>query len=150
MIREKITHKDFHRIAKENEYFLWHFLQKDQHKTPLAMSSLIEESRDINTLSMLLNDLDIPYFESYTEDSIDFLAGLGFDYNKLYNGKPVSGKIPPMRERFSPIVIGFKKFTKVLSTLDNCYCADGVTQILSKMDERYLEQIMINLEKNPD
>jgi hypothetical protein len=30
MIRQEVSVKDFYKIAKENEYFLWHFLQKEQ------------------------------------------------------------------------------------------------------------------------
>ena len=28
----KVTHKDFIKIAKEHDYFLWHFLQKNQNE----------------------------------------------------------------------------------------------------------------------
>jgi hypothetical protein len=149
MIREKITHKDFYKIAKEHEFFLWHFLQKDQDKTNLTLSSIIEGERNKNELSVILDGLDIPYFESYTEDSVDFLADLGFEYEKIFNTKKYN-KSALMKYRFSPVLVGFKKNTKVLSTLENCYCDEGVIQVINSLDPNYLGQIIKNLEKTPD
>jgi carbonic anhydrase len=84
MIREVISHKDFLRIGKENEFYIWHFLQKNQDKNLLSFSSVLEEKKEYNELKVLLEHVDIPYFESYTEDSIDFLNNLGFSYKSLW------------------------------------------------------------------
>jgi hypothetical protein len=149
MIREKITHKDFYKIAKEHEFFLWHFLQKDQDKSGLTLSSIIDNKRNRNELSIILDGLDIPYFESYTEDSVDFLADLGFEYEKIFNIKNYD-KSALIKYRYSPVLIGFKKYTKVLSTLDKCYCTEGAIEVINSLDPNYLGQIIKNLEKNPD
>ncbi len=149
MIREKIKHTDFFRIAKNNEYFIWHFVQKDQHLSGLNVSSIIDFEKEKNDLRDILENLDIPYYESYTEDSIDFLMGLGFKYEQLFNSKLVLPK-PPKEFRYTPLLIVFKKFTKVYSTLDICYCLEGIIECISKLDSKYLKQILDNIEKNPD
>lgn len=149
MIREKITPKDFFRIAKEHDYFVWHFLQKEQHLNTMEISSIIDFKKEGNPIIQVFENLDVPYFESYTEDGLDFLMGLGFKYEHLYHSKLTASYVPP-NFRFGPIMIGFKKFTKISSTMDSCYCLDGVIQVISKLDSKYLEQIINNLEKNPE
>lgn len=147
MIREKIKYTDFYNVAKDNEYFLWHFIQKEQHLSNLGLSSIIDSEKDENPLKDILENLDIPYYESYTEDSLDFLHGLGFRYDILYQNKIINPP-PPRNFRFSPVLIGFKKFTKKLSTLDLCYCTDGIIEIIGSLHPKYLEQIISNIEKN--
>jgi hypothetical protein len=141
MIREQITYKDFFRIAKENDIFLWHFLQKKQHKNTLGMWSIFENEKENNPLSIILNELEIPYYESYVEDNIDFLNGLTIPFNFLFeNNSQIENNF-----RFKPLIIGFKKFTKVTSTLDFCYCTEGVINICNKLDNNLLQQIMNKL-----
>jgi hypothetical protein len=150
MIREKIKHTDFLKIAKENEYFLWHFLQKNQNLYGNAIYSWFDKGeKNENQLKDILENCNVPYFESYTEDSIDFLAGLGFDYKLLYTtgGDYIN---VPNDVRFRPIMIGFKKFGIVKSTFEICYCSEGVIDILSKMNPKFIEELMENLEKTPD
>ena len=43
MIREKVVVEDFKKIAKENEYFLWHFLMEDQYDTINSIWSIFDE-----------------------------------------------------------------------------------------------------------
>jgi hypothetical protein len=150
MIREKVSYKDFHRIAKENEYFLWHFVQKEQEKNGLVVSSVLDGNKEKNPLKELLDYLDIPYYESYTEESMDFLMGLGHQYSSLYHIPKNSNIVVNPNFKFSPVIVGFKKFTKVLSSIDTCYCIDGIIRILNELNPIYLEQIMDYLEKNPD
>lgn len=150
MIREKVEHTDFFKIAKENEFFLWHFLQKNQHRTGILMYSIFDNNENVpNTLRDVIDNCSVPYFESFTEDSIDFLAGLGFDYNKLYvNDKTYDGQ--PRENKFRPILIGFNRFKKVYSTFEVCYCSDGAIEILNELNPKYIEELMENLNKNPD
>lgn len=150
MVREKVSFRDFHRIAKENEFFLWHFVQKEQEKNGLSVCSILHGSKPKNPLEYILEGLDIPYYESYTEEGIDFLMGLGYPYNILYNSTIVKDIIVPNNFRFSPVFIGFKKFSKVASTLDRCYCVEGIIEIINLLNPDFMEQILINLEKNPD
>ena len=79
MIREKVVVEDFKKIAKENEYFLWHFLMEDQYDTINSIWSIFDEKINPNTkesevhqLKTLLSMTDVPYYESYVKDSVDF------------------------------------------------------------------------------
>lgn len=146
MIREKVTHKDFFRIARENEYFLWHFLQKDQNEGSLYISTIIDEIVERNPLPNIIDNVDIPYFESYTEDSLDFLVGLGFRIESLYQNK----KGDEHKRKFASIILGFKKFTLASSTFKHCYCPEGVVSVLNDLHPKFIEQLNDNLTKNPD
>jgi len=131
----KVSHKDFIKIAKENDYFLWHFLQKNQNDGNLTIRSIEEGNNKDSTLhlNILLKEIDIPYFESYTEDSVDFLHELGIPYDNLWN--PNFNFILKTNDtKFHPVVIGFKKFKKVSSTLETCYCVDGVLKIIKELN----------------
>jgi hypothetical protein len=150
MIREKISYKDFHRIAKENEYFIWHFVQKEQEKNSLSICSILDGDKKNNPLKELMSYLDIPYYESYTEESMDFLMGFGYSYKTLYYPFKNKKQVINLNFKFSPVLVGFKKFTNVLSTQEKCYCLDGIIQIINELNPKYMEQIMNNLEKNPE
>ena len=80
MERKIITHTEFKEIAKNNEYFLWHFLQKDQEKNIFNIFSIFKEKEDSeNYLTDILKKLDISYYESYVDESIDFLISSGIN-----------------------------------------------------------------------
>jgi hypothetical protein len=131
----KVTHKDFMEIAKTHDYFLWHFLQKNQNDGGLLIRSLTEGNNEgsSNQINLLLNEIQIPYFESYTEDSIDFLHELGIPYDNLWN--PEFRFLNKGRDtHYHPLVIGFKKFEKVSTTLEECYCVEGVVKVISKIN----------------
>ena len=131
----KVTHKDFFKLAKEHDYFLWHFLQKNQNEGRTVLRSIYEgdDEDTINPLNILFKEINIPYFESYTEDSIDFLHELGIPYDKLWN--PNFNFILKTNDtKFHPLVIGFKKFEKIKTTLEVCYCLDGVLKIIGELN----------------
>ena len=131
----KVSYKDFYRIAKENDIFLWHFLQKNQNNGDLTLRS-IEEGNNKDSklhLNILLKEIGIPYFESYTEDSIDFLHELGIPYGNLWNPN-FNFNIKTNDTKFHPLVVGFKNFNKVNSTLKTCYCVDGVLEIIKELN----------------
>lgn len=131
----KVTHKDFMKIAKENDFFLWHFLQKNQNDGNLLIRSVYdgENFNSANQLNLLLKEIQIPYFESYTEDSIDFLHELGIPYDKLWNPDFNFDNKVGIDTQYHPVVIGFKKFQKVETTFDVCYCIDGIVKIIGKI-----------------
>lgn len=142
MIREKVKIENFFSIAKQHEYFLWHFLQKDQHLNRLAIYSIFDSVNQdvlhVNHLNYILDKVDIPYFESYTEESIEFLMGLG--YKGTYLFRPTySEKIFHRREFFyNPILIGFNKFKYVKSTSEKCYCSDIIIDILYTLNPKFI------------
>jgi hypothetical protein len=130
----KVTHKDFMRIAKENDFFLWHFLQKNQGEGELLIRSVYEGENlsSTNQINLLLKEIQVPYFESYTEDSIDFLHELGIPYDRLWNPN-FNFTDNNIHAQYHPVIIGFKKFQKVETTFDVCYCIDGVVKIIGKI-----------------
>lgn len=145
MIRQEVSIKDFHKIVKENEYFLWHFLQKEQEATKLAIWSIFKENTDVekdveNGLIHILDRINIPYFESYTEDSIDFLIDMGFDGQLLWNPQNLKQIYIDKKYYFSPIIIGFKRNKNITSTFEkgNCYCPEGIIELIGKLNPEFL------------
>ena len=138
MERKIITISDFKNVARDNEYFLWHFLQKNQVESTLKFYSYFDEkTNDNHQLKELIDLVKIPYFESYVEDSIDFVNGLGIPYKKLWSPIETS-KFIPNSQKFTPLIIGFKKFAKVYSTLEDCYCIEGVINVIEKLNPEFL------------
>jgi hypothetical protein len=137
MEKKVITYKDFHEIAQKNDYFLWHFLQKNQEKNNLQLWSVFKEKEDKridHAMRTILESFDVPYYESYVEDNIDFLNGFGIDYSRLW--KPYTGNVHVISRDFffGPVIIGFKKYENVYSTLDICYCIEGVVEVINKIN----------------
>ena len=128
MIREQVTVEDFNRISKENEYYLWHFVKK-VYTPALEIQPYFDDKTEKYKLKTILDMVDIPFFESYTEDSVDFLINLGFSAKKFWSG----GK------EFAPIMIGFNKNRKVTSTKDGiCYCTEGIIDIVYQLNPKFI------------
>jgi hypothetical protein len=142
MERKIVTVNDFLEIGGKNDYFLWHFLQKNQTKNRLGMWSYFEEKKNlVNPINILLDQIPIPYYESYTEDSIDFLMGLGIPSSRLWKPITLIEQYVPMESFYSPVIIGFKKFNKVHSTMEVCYCVEGFTEIIGRLDPKLFENL---------
>ena len=143
MDRKIITIKDFKDVARNNEYFLWHFVQKEQYKNSTVMYSYFDNREyDVNYIKTVVDQLEIPYYESYVEDSIDFISGLGYPYSKLWKA-PSPKDIVSSKYFFMPSIIGFKKFSKVSSTLDSCYCYEGVLEVVASLNPELLLSLSI-------
>jgi hypothetical protein len=132
----KVTHKDFIKIAKENDYFLWHFLQKNQNDGDFIIRSINDGGNENKAyhLNLLLKEIKIPYFESYIEDSIDFLHELGIPYKSLWNPNFKFANSYSQDGHYHPVIIGFKKFEKIKTTFDVCYCLEGVVKIIGDLN----------------
>lgn len=142
-VREIVTVNDYRKIASTHEHYIWHFLQKKQNTTNLVLFSYFEEHENpmtINSTRELLNMVDIPYFESYTEDSMDFLMDFGFTQEQLYT--PVyNNPIPKYQARnywYNPIILSFNKYKMVSSTKRVCYCAEGFMDLIMELSPKYL------------
>ena len=145
MIRQEVSTNDFYRIAKENEYFLWHFLQKEQEATRLGIWSIFKENTAVNknvdnALIHILDKIDIPYFESYTQDSIDFLMDIGLDGKLLWSSNNFKNWYVDKKYNFKPIIVGFKRNKIITSTFEegNCYCYKGIIEIIGKLNPEFL------------
>jgi hypothetical protein len=149
MVKEIITIKDYDRIAKENEYFLWHFVQKNQENTDSVFYSIFVDynfkegrendiSHKENQLLTILDKINIPYFESYTEESIDFLINLGVPGDRLWMPPNDIKKYTPKEFYFPPIILTFHKSLFKKSTFDTCYCPEGLMDIISELNIQFL------------
>jgi hypothetical protein len=137
MERKIITYNNFQEIAKNNEYFLWNFLQKGQEKNVISIWSIFEEKyKHTNGLKILLNDLNISYYESYVSESVDFLLNIGVQ-NKLWAPKTAENNVNP-EYFYSPIMLLFKGYSLKSTTLQTCYCIEGVIDLLGKENPELL------------
>jgi hypothetical protein len=139
MERRIVTYKDFNEIGSKNDYYLWHFLQKKQEDNTLTIwSSFKEREYDVHRMNEILSEFNIPYFESYVEDSIDFLHGLGFPYEKLWEPPQNKSIVVDPNYYFKPLIIGFNKYEKVFSTFDSCYCVEGIVELIIKTNPKLI------------
>jgi hypothetical protein len=149
MIRERVTVNDFERIAKENEYFLWHFLMEEQHNSINGIWSFFDEKINPYTnepehhmLRTLLSMTDVPYYESYVKDSMDFLINLGLNAKDLYILRnPWPNLAPDKKFYYVPAVIGFKRKRMVYNTQRVCYCVEGITEIILRLNPELITNI---------
>jgi len=128
MIIERVSYTEYDRISKENEYYLWHFLMREQG--PLAFRSLFDNEYKSNHLTYFFEYIKLPYFESYTDESIDFLDKIGINQNRVW-----------VKKNFNPVIVGFKGKRMISSTLDSCYCVEGLVDVVAKMNVKLLDNI---------
>jgi len=128
MIRKFVSTKEYKEIAKSHDYFIWHFLMENQGSdTILTLFSYFDEFENKPHFLKQFFDMvpSVPYYESLTKDSYDFLLEWGIKQSSLW--KPGAG--------FQPIMLGFKKGIKVVDTSDfRCYCIDSMSQTLLFLD----------------
>lgn len=146
MVREKVKVEDFKWISKKYPIFLWNFLQKTQNQVPYSIQSYFDDLKIIthgqNQLLSVLEIIDVPYFESYNDESIDFLMDLGFTGSFLYQPYPDIFKVDHYNH-YTPLIIGFKNGQMVSSTVDFCYCKEGIIDLIATLDISLLENANI-------
>ena len=138
MIREKITINDYERISRENEYYIWHFVRKTNMGNR-AVYSIFDEPEfgpDMpHELRTFLEICNIPYFESYVEDSVDFLDNL-ISLSRLWNKSD---------HQFNTCVLGFNKRRMVTSTMHgHCLCVGGISEIIYELNPDFIERINLD------
>ena len=107
-------------LAKNNEYFLWSFLQREQNNGDLTLWSVFDDKINIkskteNKLIDFLKVFPISFYESYVDESMDFLTGLGFDPKRLFV-VPEDDNLRWTRKRkdfYQPVIVLFKKYQMV-------------------------------------
>ena len=138
MIREKITVKDYERISRENEYYIWHFVRKTNmgNRTIYSIFDEPDFSTDIShELRTFLEICDIPYFESYVEDSVDFLDNL-IQLSRLLSKND---------NKLNTCILGFNKRKMVTSTMHgHCLCVEGISEIIYELNPKFIEQINLD------
>ena len=138
MIREKITVNDYERISRENEYYIWHFVRKTNMGTR-AIYSIFDESSfpygSSHQLESFLEICDIPYFESYVEDSIDFL-------DKLI---PLDRLMSKNDNKLNTCILGFNKRRMVTSTMHgHCMCIGGISEIIYELNPDFIKRMNLD------
>jgi hypothetical protein len=130
MIREKIKVEDFDRISLENDYYLWHFVLRDVSCKPSMHSifdNLDDEMRNPNSMVEFLNTFNVPYFESYVEESADFLDKLGVPLERLRQ----KGELKTIK----PFMLTFNRRRLVNATYNGyCFCPEGITDLLYNLN----------------
>lgn len=126
MVREQIKVEDFDRVGRQYEYFIWNFVSKNQNVNWPTIRPIFNfdetHYKSPNFLIPLLEVFDVPYFETYIEDSIDFLNNLGVPLDSLYLREV---------EWFKPFMLTFNRKRMVNSTYNGfCYCPEGITKLL--------------------
>jgi hypothetical protein len=127
MIREKVSIKDFDRISKENEFFLWNFVT-DEMGTHIRPYFEPEDYTKPNPLKSILEFIPIPYFESDLEKSKDFVMNLGNVFTKTVYQKGM----------FYPVIIGFNRKRVVSSTYSYCYCVEGILDLIGELNPQFI------------
>jgi hypothetical protein len=132
MIREKVTVNDFQKIAKENEFFLWHFVNTDS-VTQLKSIFIPDNPFQPNPIFGILDAVPIPYFESDSKESYDFLINLDTLFIRHLYKQGI----------YSPVIIGFNRRRMVTHTLGlHCYCIEGVIDIIGELNPQYLSNFV--------
>ena len=136
MIREFITIDDFKRISTENEYFIWNFVREDILINDIEIKSYFYiKSNYENPLKIILMKIQIPYFESFTnENTFNFLKNFGISSNHLL----------VENQGFRPILIGFNRDKKICSTLDTCYCTEGIIETIYRLNPKFILESDLN------
>jgi hypothetical protein len=141
MEKKIITYNDFKEIAKNNEYFLWNFLQKEQEKNTLSIWSIFKQKKGFtNGLKILLDDLSISYYESYVDESIDFLINIGVE-NKIW-APPTKGQKRSPNYFYNPVILLFKGHSLKNTTFQSCYCIEGIVDLLGKENPELLSGLI--------
>ena len=121
---------EFDKIAEENEFFFWHFVAKDV-MTSLTIHPLGANYGKENALEIFKETFGIKIYQSFTEDSVDFLMNLGAPVKFIWR----FGK-------YAPSFYGFNRKRLVYSTLETCYCIEGVSDIIFKTNPKLYDSFL--------
>lgn len=134
MIREQITVQDFEKISRENKYFIWHFVMKDDNFSQPTMRSIFDENekfyRSSNAMVKFLEIFNVPYFESFSDESINFLDMLGVPLNDLRL---------PKRPTLKPFILTFNHRRLINASYNGfCFCPEGITDLLYDLNPDFI------------
>ena len=129
MIREKIKVEDFDRISKENEFFIWNFVNLQNWHLEIQSIFTYESPSHPNAMKKILELISVPYFETELKDAFDFLMNLEtrFIHNVYQNND------------FQPVFVSFNRKRMVNCTYHpNCYCSQGIIDIIGELNPQFI------------
>jgi hypothetical protein len=132
---EYIKIEDFKRVGTTNQYWLWHFTaSKDNLDLQIQPIHGKPNEIGIHPFRDLVEQLQIPIFETPTKDAIDFLISL----DKYLHIENII-----RNNNFSPIVLGFNYMRLVSSTHhpNKCYCCEKIVEIVAEMNVELLGRL---------
>ena len=148
---KKIKPSDFKSIAKNNEYYLWSFLQRKQNEGDLNMWSLFDDkvnkkNKIENKLIDFLKIFPINFYESYVDESVDFLLDRGIGSELIYKNVilDIHPRVLPRSYFYNPCILLFKKYQMIDCTFFHCYCIEGLTDMVISNIPNLLENSKIN------
>ena len=131
MIRERITVNDFERITIENEFFIWHFVNPNS-VTQLKSIFQPDHPFNPNPFIPILKSISVPYFESDSQESYDFLINLGTPF--IVNARK--------NNIHNPVVVSFNRKRMVNHTFGPlCYCLEGVIELIGELNPQFILDI---------
>lgn len=121
---EIVTIKDYHRLCQENEVFFWHFVvnNPDMITVLKPVTNILGQTFE-SPLNEIQEMFNIKIYESFIEDSVDFLLDLGYKSDQIFQKGC---------NCFGNKFIGFRKGVKMAGTAAEvkCYCTEGVVEII--------------------
>jgi hypothetical protein len=135
-----ITVEDFRKVGLYNEYWLWYFTPSQIF--PSHVIQPIEGPSDdlgVHAFKYLIEQLQIPVFESKTQESMDFLISL--DPNLVSKNLYY-----PESQTYVPIILGFNYMRLVSSTHHpkKCFCFEGIIEIVGEMNPEILKKLILD------
>lgn len=131
-----ISSEDFHKISQENEFWLWHLLPstRNLHLDLQPLSEPFESDYHVHFLQKIAVQSGIPIFETKIIEVIDKV---------LYLDNIILQKLKDKHnvEEY-PAVLGFNYDRFVYSTLHNCYCPEGVLEIMAKLNPEFVLKML--------
>ena len=140
MIREIVSVKDFDRISNEHEFFLWNFINGDDCIKLQSYFKDIEPNRrnqvEPHELREILSNFpNLPYFESYVNESYDFLINLGNEFREKTWSKKTG--------YYQPVLIAFNRKRVASNTYVHCYCLEGILNVIGELNPQFILDVQI-------
>lgn len=139
-VRKKVKVENFKEMASTHEHYIWHFLQKKQNESDLGLFSYFDEPNEvykINHTKYIFDGIEIPYFESYTEESMDFLMDFNISHSTLF--VPHQKKIvKEQHQKYIPLFLGFNKYKLIGGSYQVCYCPEYLVELIYKLNPDYV------------
>jgi hypothetical protein len=133
---EYISVEDYKRVGLKNKYWLWFFTKSVVNPTLEIQPINLDVSEDgFHPFRKIIDQLEIPVFETKTEDAIDFLISI--DPN--IHIKNVFFK----NRDYAPIILGFNHLRLVSSTQHpkKCFCVEGILDVVADMNISLLSKL---------